>query len=291
MSFGQADKTGAAQAKGPHSLPKSWLRCLLAGHIDWQRLASFDDEGRLQRFMLGRRSDRDSASFVLLCRVNTVDLAKAAATSGGGELDLDHLISSVVDGRSPTDTALSDRRQITCWRSQSMTNWLASIPCSVLACHLPSTRAGPMTSIPSCCWLLTGMGAVIEPEPSQVLMWSEVCLLKIGMDRFGHGFIRSSSSRGSHLGNEMRSIFLARLGDMHLIAGPPHLALFAVVGFSIRGRVDELFAWRKLLIAATVELALDPDVVLQPDAPQDLDRRPLKQKGGSLCRVEIGQQL
>ena len=50
-----------------------------------------------------------------------------------------------------------------------------------------------------------------------------------------------------------------------------------------------LFAWGKLLIAAPAELALDPDVVLQPDAAQDLDCRDLTQKGGSLCRVEIGQ--
>ncbi len=35
--------------------------------------------------------------------------ARTATTIGGGELDLDHLIGSVVDGRSPTDTALSFR--------------------------------------------------------------------------------------------------------------------------------------------------------------------------------------
>jgi hypothetical protein len=34
--------------------------------------------GGLQRFMLGLRSDSDSAPFVLLCRANTVDLAMTA---------------------------------------------------------------------------------------------------------------------------------------------------------------------------------------------------------------------
>jgi len=38
--------------------------------------------------------------------------------------------------------------QIACRCSQSMRNWLASIPCCVLACHLTSPRAGPSTSIP-----------------------------------------------------------------------------------------------------------------------------------------------
>ena len=56
--------------------------------------------------MLGLWSDRDGAPFVLLCRTDTVDLTRTAAAISGGELDLDHLIGSVVDGRSPTDTAL-----------------------------------------------------------------------------------------------------------------------------------------------------------------------------------------
>ena len=71
------------------------------------------------------------------------------------------------------------------------------------------------------------MGAVIEPEPSLVLTWGEVRLLKIGMDRLSHGFIGSSRSGGRHMRNEMRSIVLARLGEMHLIACPSRLALFA----------------------------------------------------------------
>ena len=35
-----------------------------------------------------------------------MNLARAAPTIGGGELDLDHLIAAVVDGRGPTHTAL-----------------------------------------------------------------------------------------------------------------------------------------------------------------------------------------
>ena len=36
-----------------------------------------------------------------------MDLDRAAATIGGGELDLDDLILPVVDSRTPTDTVLS----------------------------------------------------------------------------------------------------------------------------------------------------------------------------------------
>src|SRR5690348_16499864 len=63
--------------------------------------------GRLERFVLGLRSDGDGTPFVLLCRADTVDLARAAPAISGGELDLDHLSSSVVDGWRPTDAVLS----------------------------------------------------------------------------------------------------------------------------------------------------------------------------------------
>ncbi len=125
------------------------------------------------------------------------------------------------------------------------------------------------------------MGAVIEPEPSPMLAGGEVRLLKIGMDRFGHGLIGGGSSGGSHMRDEMRGIFLTGFGEMHFIACPSRLALFARAGFWIIGRVDELVGWRKILIAAPMELAFDPDVVLDPDAAQDRDGRDLTQKGGS----------
>ena len=57
--------------------------------------------------MLSLRSNRDGAPLVLLFRADTVDLARTAPAIGCGELDLDDLIGSVIDGRSPTDTRVS----------------------------------------------------------------------------------------------------------------------------------------------------------------------------------------
>jgi hypothetical protein len=56
---------------------------------------------------------------------------------------------------------------------------------------------------------------------------------------------------------------------------PVHLVsrFLRVQCFLIIGRVEELVARRKLVIASPVELPLDPDVVLDPNAAQDLDRR------------------
>src|SRR5947209_489048 len=113
------------------------------------------------------------------------------------------------------------------FRSQSMRNWLASMPCSVLACHFTSKRPGPMTSIPYRGFLLTRMGAVIEPEPSQVVTRGELSLPKIRMDRLRHRLIGRRSSGRGHMGDQVRALFLTGFGEMHFIAGPPRLALFA----------------------------------------------------------------
>ena len=62
--------------------------------------------GLLKRFMLGLRSNRESAPLVLLLRARTVGQLRTAAAIGGGELDLDDLVLPVVDGRRPADTRM-----------------------------------------------------------------------------------------------------------------------------------------------------------------------------------------
>ena len=57
--------------------------------------------------MLSLRSDSDRSPLVFLRGTDTVDLTRAAPAGSGGELDLDHLILPVVDGRRPADTVLS----------------------------------------------------------------------------------------------------------------------------------------------------------------------------------------
>src|SRR5947208_2572401 len=50
-----------------------------------------------------------------------------------------------------------------------------------------------------------------------------------------------------------------------------HRCWLAISCLWIRGRVDELVARRKIVVASPVELPFDPDVVLDPNAAQDLD--------------------
>src|SRR6266567_1136921 len=106
-----------------------------------------------------------------------------------------------------------------------------------------------------------------------------------------HRLIGRRGSRRGHMGDEVRILFLTGFGDMHFVAGPPRLALFAIACFLVIGRVDELFARRQILIAAPVKLPLDPDVVLDPDAPQDLDCRDFTQPGRGIGCVDSRQQV
>ncbi len=57
--------------------------------------------------MLGLRSYCDGSSLVLLFRAGTVGELRTDAAICGGEFDLDDLVFPVINGRSPTDTALS----------------------------------------------------------------------------------------------------------------------------------------------------------------------------------------
>ena len=148
VRFGKADIAGAAHAKGTHSLseivasiPSRSAYCLAkAGvfcrrRVAWsascwacgrmvrvRRLYFFSE--RIQWTWRGQRPQSVVENLILITSLVRLSMA-------GVQLIL----------RCPSG-------QIACWRSQSMTNWLASMPCSVLACHFTSPRAGPITSIP-----------------------------------------------------------------------------------------------------------------------------------------------
>src|SRR5260370_33702278 len=123
----------------------------------------------------------------------------------------------------------------------------------------------------------------------EVLAGGEICVLKRGMDRLRHSLISRRGSGRGHVSDQVRAVFLTVFSYMHFVASPPCLALFAVACFLIIGRVDELFAWRKLVVASPVELPLDPDVVLHPNAAQDLDCRDLTQPGRGIGSIDICQ--
>ena len=106
MCFGLADITGAAQTKGPHALRNRCFNAFSQRILSGKSGRFLPTTSGLKRFMLALRSDGESAPLVLLFRTDTVALTRTAPAIGAGELDLDHLIFPIVDGRSPIDTVL-----------------------------------------------------------------------------------------------------------------------------------------------------------------------------------------
>ena len=176
--------------------------------------------------MLGLRSDRDGPPLVRLCRADTVDLARTATAIFGGELDLDHLIGSVVDGRSPTDTAVSfgaDRLL-----AFPIDEELAGIDALLgvgLPLHIATSRTDHFNPV-----LLPTTdqnGGRDRACIKQVLTRGEGSPRKLGMDRFCHRLISRRGSGRGHMGDQVRGIFLTGFGYMHFVARLPRLALFA----------------------------------------------------------------
>src|SRR5260370_29101309 len=286
VRFGKAAITGAAHAKGRRRLRSRRFgpvsQSILAGKC-WRLLPT---TGGLERFMLGLGSDRDGPPLVLFCRADTVDLARTATAIFCGELDLDHLIGSVVDGRSPTDTPVSfgaDRLL-----AFPIDEELAGIDALVgvgLPLHIATSRTDHFNPVllPTADQNGGSNIACIK----QVLTRGEGSPLQIGMERLCHRLISRRSSGRGHMGDQVRAIFLTGFGYMHFVARPPRLALFAIASFLIIARADELVARRNILIAAPVALILEPDRALEPDAAQDLDGRALTQEARGISCAAI----
>jgi hypothetical protein len=108
MRFGKANITGAAHAKGTHTLPRSWLRCPPAGHTLWQRLVSEASDGRLEALHVGQtaRTVRGRRLYFFSERVQWLSRGQTPQ-SMPRELDLNDLILPVVDGRRPAHTRMA----------------------------------------------------------------------------------------------------------------------------------------------------------------------------------------
>jgi hypothetical protein len=185
--------------------------------------------------MLSLWSNGDGAPFVLLCRADTVDLARTATANGCGEFHLDHLVLPVVNSWSPTGALLSfgaDREL-----SFPINNELTGID-ALLRVGLPRAhrRAQDQGRAIPYCWRLDQNGSGNRAGIEEMLRWGKVCLLEISMHCLGDDLIGSSSGGGSHMENEMRGIFLNRVSVRCTdVSRPPRFALFAIAGLLIIG--------------------------------------------------------
>ena len=74
----------------------------------------------------------------------------------------------------------------------------------------------------------------------EMLIGQEFFLSQIGMNRAEDSLIAEGSRRGLDMGNELRSIFIAGLGEMHFVAYPQRGPFLAIARVEVIRRVDEL---------------------------------------------------
>jgi hypothetical protein len=142
-----------------------------------------------------------------------VDQQRTDAAHFARELDLDDLVLPVINGRSPTDTVLplrADRLLVVPIDEElAGVNTLIGIG---LPLHIGTRRTNDFNPV----LLLTADQngcrdiACIE----QVLPWGELRLLKLSMDRLGHGLIGRRGSGCGHMGDQVRGVFLACLSEV-----------------------------------------------------------------------------
>jgi hypothetical protein len=110
-----------------------------------------------------------------------------------------------------------------------------------------------------------------------VLRWYEPFALQGVVNRLGHGDIRCGGRCGFHLRHEMGRVWLAGLGQMHLVADPGRAALLALAGVGVVGGVELLRRGGQLVAGAPAGDARAEALLLGPDLAQRLHRRHLRQ--------------
>lgn len=95
------------------------------------------------------------------------------------------------------------------------------------------------------------------------------------LNRRPHDKIGGRGRCGRHSGEQGGRLIVTGFSDMHLVARPFRLALFAIAGCRVLGRADAHWCWGQILSATPAPwLVMGPRVaLLQPHLPQRLDGR------------------
>ena len=106
----------------------------------------------------------------------------------------------------------------------------------------------------------------------QMLIGEEVLLSQAAMDRAEAALIAQGSRSGLDVGNQLWGVFIAGLGEMHLIPHPHRRPFLAITRIQVRGRVDELSCRQSWLLPP-----LSPKIpwfkLLLPDSAERRDSR------------------
>src|SRR5712691_6648939 len=276
MGLGLTNVARAAHVKGTHSLRDGGFDPFSSSILPRKCGSLLSTAGGLQGFMLFVRTHSDQSTGSRRARGGTGSQTRTDGAIFGGELDLDDLVFSVVDGGSPTAAGMPFR---TGGRVVLPVNAKLTYIDAVIGVGLPFHIRTPRSNHFNTILLLTRdqdwCGDISRVE--QVLAWGECRFLKICVDRFGHHLISRRSRGRCDMGDEMGMILITGFGQMDFVPGPPCLALFAVACFLIVGRIDEESRWSNIVIASPTDVTIHPAVILDPNAAQNLDSRDLTQ--------------
>src|SRR5262249_42450980 len=106
-----------------------------------------------------------------------------------------------------------------------------------------------------------------------MLRWEEPFALQGVVNRPDQSALRGGRGGGFHLRTEMRRLWLAGLGQMHLVADPGRVPLRARAGVRIVGGVERLGSGRQLVAGAPAGDARADVILLGPDLAQRLHSR------------------
>ena len=108
-----------------------------------------------------------------------------------------------------------------------------------------------------------------------------------------HGKIGGRGRCGRHIGDQVWCRVVTGFGDMHFVARPFRLALFAIAGLRVIREADQQQCWGQIVRAAPAHrLVMWSRVeLLQPHLPQSLDGGEIPQPGGGGRIIDGPQQL
>jgi hypothetical protein len=106
----------------------------------------------------------------------------------------------------------------------------------------------------------------------EMVPWEELLFGQPGVDHGENPLITDGSLGRLDMGDQLRSLFIAGLGEMHLIADPQGSSFLAIACVEIIGRVDELGRRESWLLPPLSSL-VERFKLLLPDRAQRLDGR------------------
>ena len=268
-----------AQVRTPResvpSIPARTVYSLAKAAVSWRARAASSASCRAW----GR--DGDGPTRVFRLRPAALDKVGAVAAVGARELDLDHIVRAVVDRRCPAVA-----------RAPGGAGRLLPLPVDLELLGGEALARPGLPAVIAAHWpeqfdvVLVPAGdqqfGVEEAGVDDMHARQEIALLECRMDRGRDRAIVRRPGGRLDVGDQVRAVVVARLGEMHLVPDPLRRTFPRVMGLIVVGRADEDCRGRQIARRAPVDARCIAAVLLDPGAAEGLHRRDRAQPGGGV---------